>query len=99
MASLDEIKKTAQEYFVSKSVKKVWVFGSYARGEQTASSDIDIIIDYGNQPKPSLFTLATLKDELENLFNTKVDLVPEDCIYDNIRPFIDKDKILIYERM
>ncbi|MCH5226208.1 MAG: nucleotidyltransferase family protein [Muribaculaceae bacterium] len=98
MATIDRIKSVVQDYFETQPVKKAWVFGSYARGEETPESDIDILVDYGEGRKPSLFTIAGIKSELEERFKTKVDLVPEDCLYDYIRPYVDRDKILIYER-
>ena len=99
MSSIEKIKNVVQDYFVTQPVKRAWVFGSYARGEETPESDIDILIDYGEGKKPSLFTISGIKIKLEELFNTKVDLVPEDCLYENIRQFVDRDKILIYERI
>ena len=97
MTTLDEINKTLREYFIAKPVKRVWLFGSYARGAATYDSDIDILVDYG-KVKPSLLKMAGMKIELEDIFKKKVDLVPEDCLYENLRPYVDKDKILIYER-
>lgn len=35
---------TIKEYFKSKPVDKVWVFGSFSRGEERADSDVDIIV-------------------------------------------------------
>lgn len=98
MLSLEHIEKKINEVFKSKPIVKAWIFGSYARGEATHDSDIDILVDYGIGKKPSLFTLSGTKLELEEIFQTKVDLVPEDCLYENIRQYVDKDKILIYER-
>ena len=98
MSSIEQIKNIVQDYFETQPIKKAWVFGSYARGEETPESDIDILVDYGEGRKPSLITIAGIRIELEERFKTKVDLVPEDGLYDNIRPYVDRDKILIYER-
>lgn len=98
MSSIEQIKNVVQDYFATQPVKKAWVFGSYSRGEETPESDIDILVDYGEGKKPSLITIAGIRIELEERFKTKVDLVPEDCLYENIRPYVDRDKILIYER-
>ena len=61
------------EYFKTQPVLKAWIFGSYARGEQTADSDIDILI----QPEKSvgLFKLSGMHLDLQELLNLEVDLV------------------------
>ena len=53
------------------------VFGSVARGEDSALSDIDFLVDAG---KISLLTLGELQAELEDLLGAHVDLVPSDAI-------------------
>ncbi|MBQ7735718.1 MAG: nucleotidyltransferase domain-containing protein, partial [Bacteroidales bacterium] len=39
-----EMIKTIQDYFKTQPVLKAWVFGSYARGEETEDSDVDILV-------------------------------------------------------
>lgn len=53
-------------------IDRLGIFGSVARGEQTSKSDIDI---YYEGQALSLFKLAALKDELENLLHCPVDIV------------------------
>ena len=43
--SKEQIQQTIKEYFIGKPVKKVWLFGSYARGEAVENSDVDFLID------------------------------------------------------
>jgi uncharacterized protein len=72
IAKLREIKPfLAQEY----NVTEIGIFGSYARGEQTETSDIDILIEYDRSKKMSLFKFIGLEDFLKSVFNKKVDLV------------------------
>ena len=40
-----EMIKTIQDYFKTQPVLKAWLFGSYARGEETPDSDVDILVD------------------------------------------------------
>lgn len=66
---LKEVKPVLeQDYFIT----EIGVFGSYARDEQTDTSDIDILID--NRRGMTLFTLVRLQDFLSSLFGKKVDI-------------------------
>lgn len=56
----------------SYGIREMGIFGSVARGEQKEGSDIDIYIEGEAQ---SLFTMAHIKNELEELFGCKVDLI------------------------
>ncbi|MCH5227643.1 MAG: nucleotidyltransferase domain-containing protein [Muribaculaceae bacterium] len=85
-----------QNYFKDKPVDRVWLFGSYARGDFSNSSDIDLLVDF-NQTI-SLLTQAKYIIDLEEMLEIPVDIVPEDCLLPEIKPFVDQDKFLIYER-
>lgn len=84
------------DYFKTQPVLKAWLFGSYSRGEQTADSDIDILI----QPDKSvgLFKLSGMHLDLQELLNLEVDLVTVKGLMPFARESADRDKILIYER-
>lgn len=55
-------------------IERIALFGSYARGEQTIDSDVDILISI---KKPSLFVLSEISVLLESVLKRKVDLVSE----------------------
>ena len=59
------------------------VFGSYAREQQTESSDLDILVDY-SQP-PTLPKLIELRDYLSQVFSIKVDVVTQNGLKPRIR--------------
>lgn len=99
MTTLDQIKQILNEYFISKPVQKAWVFGSYARGEQTEASDIDILVSFDEDNYPSLLSHVEMILTLQDLLDTKIDIVPNDCVHNYVRHEIDKDKILLYERV
>ena len=84
------------EYFKTQPVLKAWLFGSYARGEETETSDVDILIipDTG----VGLFKLSGMSLDLQSLLQLPVDLVTEKGLLPFARPSVDNDKILIYER-
>jgi uncharacterized protein len=93
----EQIQKTIREYFAGKPVRKVWLFGSYARGEADEESDIDVLVDFENNNKVGLRYLAW-HEEIEEMIHKKVQVVSEGSVSDYLRPFIDADKTLLYER-
>lgn len=56
-------------------LKAVYLFGSYARGEATADSDIDFLVDTEESGLDTLFKLGALYAELEEAFNCPIDVV------------------------
>lgn len=74
-----EIKRLAAKA----GVTNLRVFGSVARGQETAHSDIDLLVDLGTDT--GLFTLVALRGELERLLEAGVDLVPADSLKDGVR--------------
>ena len=93
-----QITEKIVNYFQDKPVKKVYLFGSYARNEETPESDVDILVDvdYGKEPLFSLFEFGGMLEDLKDLLRKDVDLVSTDGISKFIRPYIEKDRILIY---
>ena len=81
-------------------VKKAWLFGSYSRGEETDSSDIDILVDYDNSNGlVSLFKMGGILMDLTDVLGCKVDLVEVRGLKSFARDSVNRDKILIYERI
>ena len=77
--------KGAQPFLKEKfRVKKIGIFGSYSRGEQQKSSDIDILVEFYEEP--SLFEFIRLERFLKNILKIKVDLVMKD----SLKPYIGK---------
>ena len=72
----ENIKQVVQDYFKDKPVKKVYLFGSYARGDANADSDVDLIVDIDDTDKRmSLFDFIKLQLGIEKSLNKKVDMV------------------------
>jgi predicted nucleotidyltransferase len=80
----DEILAIAEKH----GAYNVRVFGSVARGEATAESDVDFLIDY-DLKKISPWFPAGLMLDLEKLLNRKVDVVSENSLH-----YFLKDRIL-----
>ena len=87
-----------KDFFSTVPVEKAWVFGSYARGEETSDSDIDILVRYSKDTCLGLFGIAELIDKLEKLLGKKVDLVEEDTLYPSVAKMVNAEKIQVYER-
>ena len=75
------------------SVTGLAVFGSWARGEQTAESDLDLLVDFDEAP--SLFTLTRLDDLLEKTLEMAVDTVPRDSLNPRYAPYILPELIAV----
>ncbi len=89
--------KTIRSYFKTKPVLKAYLFGSYARNEADDLSDIDILVDLDYSKKIGL-QFIQMKIDLENLLNSKVDLVSSNGLSKYVKPIVDKEKKLIYAR-
>lgn len=89
--------KAITTYFQDKPVLKAYLFGSYARGEASAKSDIDILVELDYSQRIGLL-YAQMQMELQDLLKRKVDFLSEDGLSPYIRPYIEADKVLIYER-
>jgi len=90
----EKLKKQIIDFFKDKDVKRVELFGSFARNEQTQNSDIDLLIDF----KGGLFEFVKLKNSLEEKLNKKVDLVTKDSISPYIWDYVKDDIKVIYEK-
>ena len=89
-----EIKKKIVPILKKNDVKHAAIFGSYARGEATKKSDIDVLIEYAHDDK-SLLDLVGLKMELEEKMKKKVDILTYDSIHHLVREYILKDQRVI----
>lgn len=71
---LNYLKEHTKEFQEKYSVDTFYLFGSYARDEQTENSDIDILVDF--KKTPDLLTFIELEEYLSNSLEKHVDLVP-----------------------
>ena len=76
MLSHDEIVKVLKDYVKHYDVKNAYFFGSYAKGDQTESSDLDLLVEFGpNAPKSWGGPAVGLSCELEDALGIDVDIV------------------------
>jgi len=86
------------DYFQTQPVLKVWLFGSFSRGEEREDSDVDLLILPDKSQHFSLFTLSGMYEDLRNLLGRDIDLITDGGLMPFARESADRDKILIYER-
>jgi predicted nucleotidyltransferase len=89
--------QTIRRFFSGLPVKKAYLFGSYSRNEANRNSDIDILVELDHS-KPIGMQYFTYADQLQSLLKKKVDIVSDEGLSKYIKPFIDQEKVLIYER-
>jgi predicted nucleotidyltransferase len=76
-------------------IAELAVFGSVARGEATAASDVDVL--YVLRPGISLgFAIDGLEDELADVFGRRVDLVARKAVHPMLRPTIEEQARIVY---
>ena len=74
-------------------VRELGIFGSYSRGEQKKTSDVDILVRFS--PNASLFDFVGLGNYLEERLKMKVDVVSERGIRPELKSSIVKDVVSI----
>jgi len=99
MDKFAEIRKKALP-LLKPYISRMAVFGSTVRGEATKKSDLDLLIRLKpskSRPKLGLFKLMEIEDNLRKKLGRTVDLVTEDSLSPYIRPYVEKEKVIIYE--
>ena len=93
----EQIKKTVQAYFAKLDVvQEVSLFGSFVRKEETAKSDIDLLIQFVAKKKISMFDILKMKHDLEELLNRKVDLIEEGQLKPTAAIDVVREKEVVY---
>jgi hypothetical protein len=87
---LELLKPEVEEKF---KVKSMGLFGSYVKGEQKDTSDLDILVDF--YEPISLFRFVELEDFLSQQLGVKVDLVMRDALKPRIKDSILNEAIYV----
>lgn len=91
-----DIQKRSRRIFDSNDfVKRVYLFGSYARNQANDNSDIDFLVEINREVGMEFFGLY---EYLQDEFQKPVDVITEEEAKNIMGNKIDKDKVLIYER-
>lgn len=91
-----EIKKRSKKIFENMEfVRRVYLFGSYARNAAGEKSDIDFLVETNRDVGLEFFGLY---DYLQEEFQKKVDVITKEEAERIMKSNLNKDKVLIYER-
>ena len=94
--TLDEIKQIASPIAKNHGIVALYLFGSYARGEATPSSDLDFRVDRGYIVDP--LALGGLYCDLEDSFQKKLDVLTTQMLSSKFLEQIRPEEVLIYAR-
>jgi predicted nucleotidyltransferase len=93
----DSIIREVRIYCKEHGVKNLFLFGSYARGDATQSSDIDLLVEFQTDIQISYLDLLIIKSDLERIMGAQVDLIEKDSLVNPIRrKRILAERILLY---
>ncbi len=95
LLTIDYIRLAAKNIAKQYGVKRVYLFGSYAKNGATAKSDIDLLIEKG---KPmSLLDLSGMRIKFEDELKVSIDLLTTDGTESEFRKEISGTEVLLYE--
>jgi len=98
LMSTQAMNKAIADYFKTQPIVKAWLFGSFARGEETPLSDVDLLVVYDDKVRVSLLKHSAMINDLEDLLDRPVDLVEDGTLLPFAVESANRDKKLIYER-
>ncbi len=77
-------------------IRELSLFGSQVRGDFSAQSDYDFLVDFNSEAKVGFIKLGRIQSELEEIVRTKVDLVPKDGLKPIIRRRVLAEAEILY---
>lgn len=95
LLNIQDIRKTVAALAFQYGAERIYLFGSYARGEADENSDIDLRIDKGNIRGLSMGKLLV---DIEDALGKKVDLLSTKCLREDFLREIRDEEILLYEK-
>ncbi|MDW7659668.1 MAG: nucleotidyltransferase family protein [Bacillota bacterium] len=92
--TIDDIRRIIKPLAEKYGVAQIYLFGSYARGDATECSDIDLLVYKGSVK--GLFALCGFYTDLETVFSVKIDLLTSGSLSEDFRNRIKDEEVLIY---
>jgi predicted nucleotidyltransferase len=96
--TLGHVLSTLRDYaptLTARGVTGLWVFGSVARGDAQADSDIDLLAEFDAKAPVSIVSLASLRAELSELLGVPADLVERRLLNPALRQTADRDAVQV----
>ncbi|RJS88887.1 nucleotidyltransferase [Candidatus Bathyarchaeota archaeon] len=90
MDVIETLRRHGKEIRERFGVRRIGVFGSYARGDEREGSDVDVLVEFD---KPTFDNFMDLSVYLENLLGKEVDLVTPNSLSPYIRPMVEKEVV------
>ena len=90
MKAIEILRDHEQEIKRRFAVRRIGLFGSFVRGEETKKSDIDILVEFED---PTFRNFMNLAFYLEDIFSRRVDLLTPEGISHRIRPYVEKEVV------
>ena len=102
--TIEEIKRRITPVAEKYRLAAVYLFGSYARGDATEESDVDLLVDLSGTGIDTLFKLGGLYYELEAALETGIDLITTDSMEQatdlrsqkRFREAVKQERMMIY---
>ena len=94
--TIDEIRTKIRPICTAHKIQKLWLFGSYARGEAREDSDVDFHIKVNEGT--TLFQLGGIYADLEEAMGKEIDIItriPEEL--EIFKKYVERDEILLYD--
>ncbi len=93
MALDSETRQVIVEKLRAEGAESIELFGSYATGEETADSDVDILVRFGETK--TLLEMARIQRELSEATGLEIDLVTEGALSPRIRERVEDEKVAL----
>ena len=91
---IEEIIALLKPILLSFNIKRASLFGSFVKGKETDSSDIDLLVEFDEGK--SLFDLIRLEMKIEEVLNKKVDVITFNSIHPYLKESILSEQVVIY---
>jgi predicted nucleotidyltransferase/DNA-binding XRE family transcriptional regulator len=95
LSTIDILNQLKHFFSGEARISRAWLFGSVARNEATAKSDIDVMIEFNKLKRYSMMDILDIQYKLQSCFNRKVDVVEKGFLKDFAKENVEQDLKLI----